>query len=77
MFLKCIAVNDSEQFDRGAALPKFGDWDAKDPLTANGYTQIFNKVREEKHQRGSGMSPGTATESPYNRKPVKTNEPTV
>ncbi|KAJ1269282.1 hypothetical protein BS78_07G199400 [Paspalum vaginatum] len=32
---------------RGSAVPKFGDWDSN-PASADGYTHIFNKVREEK-----------------------------
>lgn len=28
-------------------MPKFGDWDSN-PASADGYTHIFNKVREEK-----------------------------
>jgi hypothetical protein len=28
-------------------VPKFGDWDSN-PASADGYTHIFNKVREEK-----------------------------
>jgi hypothetical protein len=32
---------------RGSAVPKFGDWDSN-PASADGYTHIFKKVREEK-----------------------------
>lgn len=41
-------------------VPKFGDWDESDPASAEGYTHMFEKVREEK-QIGAAM----ATESPY------------
>jgi hypothetical protein len=37
----------SLQQTRGSAVPKFGDWDSN-PASADGYTLIFNKVREEK-----------------------------
>lgn len=37
------------QPDRSPAVPKFGDWDETDPAAAEGYTQVFNRVREEKH----------------------------
>ncbi|TKY66157.1 RPM1-interacting protein 4 [Spatholobus suberectus] len=44
--------------DKGAAVPKFGEWDENNPASADGYTHIFNKVREEK-QVGAGHVPGT------------------
>eukprot|EP01018_Ginkgo_biloba_P003393 Gb_02314 [translate_table: standard] len=34
--------------DRNAALPKFGAWNENDPASADGFTFIFNKAREEK-----------------------------
>lgn len=37
------------QPDRSPAVPKFGDWDETDPAAAEGYTQVFNRVREEKN----------------------------
>ncbi|AQK61596.1 RPM1-interacting protein 4 [Zea mays] len=40
--------------ERGSAVPKFGEWDEKDPSTGEGFTDIFNKVREEKQ---SGDAP--------------------
>lgn len=51
------------QPDKAAAVPKFGDWDESDPASADGYTQLFNKVREEK--AGAGQAPGTPTQRPY------------
>jgi RPM1-interacting protein 4 len=45
---------------RGSAVPKFGDWDSN-PASADGYTHIFNKVREEKQgQAGYGAHHGNA-----------------
>ncbi|MCD7453709.1 hypothetical protein HAX54_021900 [Datura stramonium] len=32
-----------------ASVPKFGAWDEKDPTSGEGFTVIFNKVKEEKH----------------------------
>lgn len=49
--------------DKGAAVPKFGDWDVNNPASADGFTHIFNKVREEK-QGGPGQVPGTPNERP-------------
>lgn len=52
------------QPDKGAAVPKFGDWDVSNPASADGYTHIFNKVREER-QGGAGHAPGTPNERPH------------
>jgi RPM1-interacting protein 4 len=41
------ASRGNETPTRGSAVPKFGDWDSN-PASADGYTHIFNKVREEK-----------------------------
>ncbi|XP_068660577.1 RPM1-interacting protein 4-like [Aristolochia californica] len=53
-----------ETTEKGAAVPKFGDWDEKDPASADGFTHIFNKVREEK-QTGAAMVPVVPTDSSY------------
>ncbi|GAA0141020.1 hypothetical protein LIER_02258 [Lithospermum erythrorhizon] len=50
--------------DHGTAVPKFGEWDDNDPASAEGFTQIFNKVQEEK-QTGGGKVPIMPSESPY------------
>ncbi|KAH1160677.1 hypothetical protein AAZX31_11G250700 [Glycine max] len=33
---------------QGKPLPKFGEWDVNDPASAEGFTVIFNKARDEK-----------------------------
>ncbi|BAT84310.1 hypothetical protein VIGAN_04163900 [Vigna angularis var. angularis] len=50
--------------DKGAAVPKFGEWDESNPASADGYTHIFNRVREEK-QVGAGHVPGTPNARQY------------
>nr|CAB3492474.1 unnamed protein product [Digitaria exilis] len=50
--------------ERGSAVPKFGEWDEKDPSTGEGFTDIFNKVREEKQ---SGDAPVITSNADYNR----------
>ncbi|KAI7983803.1 Protein NOI4 [Camellia lanceoleosa] len=35
-------------FEKGGPLPKFGEWDVNDPASAEGFTVIFNKARNEK-----------------------------
>ncbi|CAL0306004.1 unnamed protein product [Lupinus luteus] len=50
--------------DKGAAVPKFGEWDVNNPASADGFTHIFNQVREER-QGGAGYTPGTHNERPH------------
>ncbi|KAB2057286.1 hypothetical protein ES319_A11G158700v1 [Gossypium barbadense] len=44
--------------DKGRPLPKFGEWDVNDPSSAEGFTVIFNKARNEKKTGGKIESPG-------------------
>ncbi|CAL5214343.1 unnamed protein product [Lathyrus oleraceus] len=41
---------------QGKPLPKFGDWDVNDPASAEGFTVIFNKARDEKKTGGGGST---------------------
>ncbi|XP_071715440.1 RPM1-interacting protein 4 [Rutidosis leptorrhynchoides] len=50
--------------DRGAAVPRFGEWD-NNPSSAENYTHIFNKVREER-ATGSPMVSGSDARPNYN-----------
>ncbi|KAG8087864.1 hypothetical protein GUJ93_ZPchr0010g10382 [Zizania palustris] len=50
---------------RGSAVPKFGDWD-NNPSSADGYTHIFNKVREEKHGQ-AGKPPGHGKDAAHGK----------
>ncbi|KAG7022694.1 hypothetical protein SDJN02_16428, partial [Cucurbita argyrosperma subsp. argyrosperma] len=34
--------------DKGRPLPKFGEWDVNNPASAEGFTVIFSKARNEK-----------------------------
>ncbi|XP_074292900.1 protein NOI4-like [Silene latifolia] len=43
--------------DKGRPLPKFGEWDVNDPSSAEGFTVIFNKARDEKKTGGKPDSP--------------------
>lgn len=43
--------------EKGQPLPKFGDWDVNDPTSADGFTMIFNKARDEKKTGGKPDSP--------------------
>ncbi|XP_021633452.1 protein NOI4 isoform X2 [Manihot esculenta] len=43
--------------EKGQPLPKFGEWDVNDPASAEGFTVIFNKARNEKKTGGKPDSP--------------------
>ncbi|KAF5931053.1 hypothetical protein HYC85_031926 [Camellia sinensis] len=45
------------QSEKGGPLPKFGEWDVNDPASAEGFTVIFNKARNEKKTGGKPESP--------------------
>jgi hypothetical protein len=42
--------------NKGRPLPKFGEWDVKNPATAEGFTVIFQKARDNKKTTGPGQS---------------------
>lgn len=74
-------VLSDKQLSGGAAVPKFGEWNVNDPASGDGYTDVFNRIKEER-QRGPGtaMSPGPNVRgSPYtgNRKPNPRDNPKV
>ncbi|GAB2284781.1 Protein noi4 [Dionaea muscipula] len=52
--------------DKGKPLPKFGEWDENDPASAEGFTVIFNKARNEKKAGNKAESPGKNDESNAN-----------
>ncbi|XP_058112672.1 protein NOI4-like isoform X2 [Magnolia sinica] len=43
--------------DKGRPLPKFGEWDVNDPASAEGFTVIFNKARDERKTGGNTRGP--------------------
>lgn len=45
----------------GGPLPKFGEWDVNDPASAEGFTVIFNKARDEK--KTATTAPGSDSPS--------------
>ncbi|KAJ7956113.1 RPM1-interacting protein 4-like [Quillaja saponaria] len=56
--------------DKGRPLPKFGEWDVSNPASAEGFTVIFNKARDEKKTSGTSVSVVT----PRRNDPVYKNE---
>ncbi|XP_010550895.1 PREDICTED: LOW QUALITY PROTEIN: RPM1-interacting protein 4-like [Tarenaya hassleriana] len=64
-------IRGNESPDRGTVVPKFGVWDENNPSSADGYTYIFNKVREENYE---GVGTGsTRTPSHPSKKPPSDN----
>ncbi|NP_001351607.1 RPM1-interacting protein 4-like [Glycine max] len=51
--------------ENGRPLPKFGEWDVNNPASAEGFTVIFNKARDEEK---------TNTATPRRSDPVFKNE---
>ncbi|KAI0507402.1 protein NOI4 [Dendrobium catenatum] len=49
--------------DKGQPLPKFGEWDVNNPASAEGFTVIFNKARDE---RKGNANPGAVPAPPRN-----------
>ncbi|XP_024017857.1 RPM1-interacting protein 4 isoform X1 [Morus notabilis] len=41
------------QHHRAASIPEFGSWDVNDPKAGEGFTVIFNKMKEEKQNYGA------------------------
>ncbi|XWS18150.1 hypothetical protein CRYUN_Cryun32bG0017400 [Craigia yunnanensis] len=46
---------DGNKHHRTASIPKFGAWDETDPTSGEGFTAIFNKVKEEKQAPSSNF----------------------
>lgn len=51
------------QVEKGKPLPKFGEWDVNNPASADGFTVIFAKARDEK-KGGKGSAPPPPTKQP-------------
>ncbi|XP_062198716.1 protein NOI4-like isoform X1 [Phragmites australis] len=47
--------------EKGSPLPKFGEWDVNDPASAEGFTVIFNKARDEKKTGGNSQGQDVPT----------------
>lgn len=57
--MTCIIMRNllSVYQEKGRPLPKFGEWDVNDPASAEGFTVIFNKARDEKKTGGNSRGP--------------------
>ena len=59
----------------GKPLPKFGEWDVNDPASAEGFTVIFNKARDEKKiASASGRFPSQRRHDSRNARNNKDNK---
>ncbi|XP_024525020.1 RPM1-interacting protein 4 isoform X3 [Selaginella moellendorffii] len=56
--MRANPMQEDQEKGQGPPLPKFGAWDPKDPSSADGFTIIFNKARDEK-RAGSGGRPAS------------------
>ncbi|KAG6573102.1 RPM1-interacting protein 4 [Cucurbita argyrosperma subsp. argyrosperma] len=63
--------------DKGRPLPKFGEWDVNNPASAEGFTVIFNKARDEKKTTGSvaNMVSSQSNEPAYNNESFPQSPP--
>ncbi|KAM1953860.1 hypothetical protein EV2_024053 [Malus domestica] len=53
-------------------LPKFGDWDVNNPASAEGFTMIFTRARDQKMTNGL---PDNGTPAPSSTKPINNQYP--
>eukprot|EP00252_Welwitschia_mirabilis_P023800 TRINITY_DN683_c0_g1_i1.p1 TRINITY_DN683_c0_g1~~TRINITY_DN683_c0_g1_i1.p1 ORF type:complete len:167 (-),score=38.88 TRINITY_DN683_c0_g1_i1:249-749(-) len=52
--MRGVGTKPDDTPEGSTTIPKFGDWNEKDPTSADDFTYIFNKRREEK-QNGVSM----------------------
>ncbi|KAI3765299.1 hypothetical protein L2E82_15329 [Cichorium intybus] len=62
---------------RSASVPMFGAWDEKDPTSGDGFTVIFQKVKEEKHIAATKFPPIPQQNNPNTFKPPKNDSTRV
>ncbi|PIN03707.1 hypothetical protein CDL12_23764 [Handroanthus impetiginosus] len=67
-------AREDESPDKGAAVPRFGEWDENDPQSAENFTHIFDKVREERNS-GAGNVSGTPRHPSYVTRGQQAHEP--
>lgn len=66
LFLFFIGLsNEMWQHNISQSVPKFGDWDERDPKSGERFTAIFNKVKEERQVGSSNLAPVAQRPSNY------------
>ncbi|KAL6912211.1 hypothetical protein ACP4OV_001016 [Aristida adscensionis] len=53
--------------EKGRPLPKFGEWDVNNPASADGFTVIFSKARDEKKAPNQGHNVNRSADSKDSR----------
>ena len=56
---------------RRPVLPKFGEWNVNDPASADGYTVVFTKARDEKKAKTTIGTPPPAPPPSATNKDVR------
>ncbi|CDY42562.1 BnaA04g10510D [Brassica napus] len=57
IFYSNTNYNNQQRQQQDRPLPKFGEWDVNDPASAEGFTVIFAKARDDKKTNASGRAP--------------------
>ncbi|KAF5746923.1 hypothetical protein HS088_TW06G01099 [Tripterygium wilfordii] len=57
--------------DKGRPLPKFGEWDVNNPASAEGFTVIFSKARDDKKSNNDPSKAGATSQN----NAVSSNQP--
>ncbi|GFP84975.1 rpm1-interacting protein 4 [Phtheirospermum japonicum] len=63
------------EHEKGRPLPKFGEWDVNNPASADGFTVIFAKARDEKKAKGTAATsaPTPNSETPMTNQSYENN----
>ncbi|KAM7488927.1 hypothetical protein LguiB_026411 [Lonicera macranthoides] len=72
-----MCVADVAQTDEGPTVPKFGDWDENDPTSGEGFTQVFELVRDEKNSaRKAPLTSNASSSGPnaQNRRGIESSK---
>ncbi|KAF0908878.1 hypothetical protein E2562_030182 [Oryza meyeriana var. granulata] len=59
--------------ETGRTIPKFGAWDVNNPASADGFTVIFSKARDEKKGPINGDASTRSSDSKDSNKTEKIN----
>ncbi|KAG2251807.1 hypothetical protein Bca52824_081943 [Brassica carinata] len=67
--------NNQSRQQQDRPLPKFGEWDVNDPASAEGFTVIFAKARDDKKTNASGRAPSQRRDNNKGQdEPTRTND---
>ncbi|KAH6781760.1 RPM1-interacting protein 4 family protein [Perilla frutescens var. hirtella] len=61
--------------EKGKPLPKFGEWDVNNPASADGFTVIFAKARDEKKGKTVVGSPAPPNKEPSRSRSSQSYDP--